>query len=184
MAYFRQMGAVWVTPSTGGENILINDITAFSDFSDVWKFDVRTQLQYTIRDGELPHTISNKLYDTVDYWWSILKINKIYDFDNQWPRNQDQLNKYIAVKYPGKLSSDIHHYTNTNGLVVDMISLRISTGLVLDADIINQLNLNVITIDDFESTLNEAKRQISLVDPDFIHIVQSEYDKAMQSVGV
>lgn len=158
----------------------MNDITAFADFDDKWRSDNRTQLAYKIKDGELPHMISHRLYGTVDYWWTILKINRIYDLTNQWPRREDELVEYINNKYPGKLLTDVHHYVDRNGLVYDLITARITTGLTNTTSAIDKLGLTKITIEDFEYAINDDKRNIILIDPDYIGAVQLEFDKAMQ----
>ena len=136
MAYFKPMGSVWHT-LPNGEIVLLNDVTVFADFPKLWKDDARVQLQYVIRDGELPHMISDRLYGSVELWWTILKVNDIYDLENQWPRSQSQLSKYIASKYPGKTLDDIHHYVNAHGLVADLLSLRYEMGLTSDSQVIN-----------------------------------------------
>lgn len=176
--YFSQKGNVWYRQQDGSQ-ILLNDITTFATFSDTWKRDVRTQMTYSIRDGELPHMISHRLYGTVDYWWTILLLNDIYDFDNQWPRNHEVLNDYIDRKYPGKERNAVHHYINGNGLVADLLSLRIELGLTVDAEVINLAGLEAISIEEYEIAMNESKRNIKLVDPDYISAVQKEYDNQM-----
>lgn len=179
MAYFKYMGQVWWNQPDGSQ-LLMNDLTAFADITDAWRKDARVQIPYQVRDGELPHMISNRLYGSVEYWWTILLMNNIYDFDNQWPRSYEALNDYIALKYPDNLPTDVHHYVNSNGFVADLLSTRISLGVTDDATAIDQGNLEPITIMDFEMGLNEAKRNIVLIDPNFISTVQTAYETAMQ----
>jgi hypothetical protein len=176
--FFSAKGNVWYRLDSG-ERILINDLTTFATFSDTWKTDARTQLEYSIKDGELPHMISFRLYGTVDYWWTILLLNDIYDFDNQWPRSYKALNEYIDRKYQGKNRHDVHHYINGDGLVADLLSLKIETGITDDAEVINTMGLEVITIEEHEIAMNESKRAIKLVDPDYIAAVQKEYEDQM-----
>jgi hypothetical protein len=178
MAFFTHLGNVWYT-FPDGSTTLINDITAYANITDEWKKDARVQIPYEIRDGELPHMISYRLYGTVDYWWTILMMNNIYDFDNQWPRNPSQLNDYIERKYPGKNLTDVHHYINPNGLIADLLSLRIELDLTVDDDVIDQAELETVSIEEFEIGLNESKRKIILIDPDYIASVQTQFETAM-----
>lgn len=183
MAFFKFLGTVWYT-QPDGSTILMNDLTAFADITDQWRKDATVQMPYTVRDGELPHQISYRLYGSVDYWWTILMMNNIYDFDNQWPRSYEQLNDYIAAKYPDNNPVlDVHHYVNSNGLVADLLSTRIQYGVTDDDTAIDLAGLEAITIQDFEIGLNEAKRNITLVDPDFISTVQTAFETAMQTTG-
>jgi hypothetical protein len=180
MAFFKFLGNVWVN-QPDGSTILMNDLTAFADITDAWRKDATVQIPYTVRDGELPHMISYRLYGSVEYWWTILMMNNIYDFDNQWPRSYEQLNDYIAVKYPNSNPvTDVHHYVNGDGMVADLLSTRIALGVTDDSQAIDLGGLEPITIQDFEFGLNEQKRNIKLVDPDFISTVQTQFEAAMQ----
>lgn len=180
MSYFKYMGTVW-WKQPDGSVMLMNDLTAFADVTESWKRDATVQVPYLVGDGELPHMISQKLYDSVDYWWTILLVNNIYDFDNQWPRSYGALNDYIAKKYPNNNpQTDVHHYVNANGLVADLLSTRIALGTTDDAVAIDEGQLEPITIYDFEYGLNEAKRSIILVHPNFIDTFQTTYEQVMQ----
>lgn len=178
--YFSTMGTVWYRMDDG-HKILMNDITAFAHISDTWKKDSRVQIKYQVKDGELPHMISHRLYGTVEYWWTILLVNDIFDFDNQWPRSQKQLAEYIERKYPSQATTDVHHYINPQGLVADLLSLRIEYATTDDADVIYRAGLEKISIQEYETAANEVKRNIILIDPDYIQTVQAEYDKLMAS---
>jgi hypothetical protein len=180
MAFFKFLGRVWYRMSDG-TTTLINDITAYANITNEWRKDARVQIPYMIRDGELPHMISDRLYGSVEYWWTILMMNNIYDFDNQWPRSYEQLNDYIDRKYPGQSRGDVHHYVNPNGLVADLLSTRIALDVTDDAEAIDLASLEPVTIEEFELGLNEAKRQITLVDPDYISAVQTKFEKIMQT---
>ena len=180
MAFFKFLGTAWAK-MPDGSSVLINDLTAFADITDEWRKDATVQITYQIGDGELPHMISQKLYGSVEYWWTILLMNNIYDFDSQWPRSYEALNDYIALKYPNiNPQTDVHHYVNPNGLVADLLSTRIQLAVTDDATAIDLGGLEPITIYDFEYGLNEAKRNIVLVDPDFIDTVQTSFENAMQ----
>lgn len=180
MAFFAPMGTVWYTMDDGSK-IMINDLTVHAAFDERWKTDARTLLDYTIRDGELPHQISYRLYGTVDYWWTILLFNDIYDFENQWPRSPDALEDYIEKKYPDNSPDDLHHYIDSNGLIADLLAQRILYGIQDDATVIDVANLEPVTILEFETAANDTKRAIKLIDPDYIGDVQSEYEKLMAS---
>lgn len=177
MSYFSHFGSAWV--NLNGSNILINDITTFATLDKTWREDARFHIPYQIKDGDMPHNISERLYDTVDYWWTILLMNDIYDLDEQWPRTQDQMNRYLSAKYQDKNLQSVHHYINPQGLVADLLSLRIELGLSDNDEVIYQAGLEAVTIEEYEYAVNESKRNIKLVDPDFISQVQLEFEKSM-----
>lgn len=178
MSYFSNFGSAWYTFKDGSTN-LVNDITKFATFRDVYKNDPRTQLVYTIKDGDLPHMISNKLYGTVDYWWTVLLVNNIYDFEEQWPRSQEALMDYIENKYPFRPLNDVHHWVAANGTITDLTATRIQLGVGTDEAAIAKGQLSPVTIIDYEMAMNELKRNIVLVDPDYITTVAAEFVSLM-----
>ena len=178
MNYFASMGTTWYSLNNG-QTIAINDISKFSIFNKRWKNNQQTQLQYVIKDGELPHQISNRLYGTVDYWWTILLFNDIIDFDKQWPLSQSQVDDFISYKYPDSNPSDAHHYISPNGLVADLLSIYVLYGATTDPQAISIGNLTAVSIYDYEHALNDLRRNIILIDPDSISAVQNEYELIM-----
>jgi hypothetical protein len=58
--------------------------------------------QYQIEDGERPDTLAHKIYGRSDLHWVILLFNEIIDPYYQWPMSTDELNRFVAYKYPGK----------------------------------------------------------------------------------
>lgn len=180
MPYFSLFGNQNYTFSDGSTS-LINDITKFAVFQDAWVNNPSVQLQYQIKDGELPHSISNKLYDTVDYWWIVLLANKIYDFDEMWPRTSNQLDDYIANKYPFNIPTDVHHYIRPNGTVTDLLSVKLARNVTTDQQAIDIEGLTSVSIFDYEFTLNESKRNIVLIDPEYVGVVVSQFQSVMSN---
>lgn len=178
--YFSQMGTAWINYQDGTTR-LTNDITKFVTFKNLWKNDPRVQLQYQIKDGDMTHTISNNLYGTVDHWWTVQLFNDIWNFDDQWPRSYDGLNKYIAKKYPLNDPGDVHHYVAANGTVVDLLAVKIKYNVSADRDAIYVANLTPVTIYDYEQAVNEQKRNIILIDPDYIDVVVTQYESLMKT---
>lgn len=178
MSYFRELGTQWIKLDTG-ETVLLTDITKFATFVSKWKNDERLFLQYNIKDEERVDQISYHIYDTVDYWWTILLFNNIYDFDEQWPRSEKMLLRYIEEKYPFNNLGDIHHYETVDGVYMDLRALRLEYNINNDNDLISIFGLIPITIYDHEYILNESKRAIKIVDPDYIGQVISQFTELM-----
>jgi len=78
-------------------NILVR-----AKFSEYLKTREGLYEKYQIKDGERPDTLANKLYERSDLHWIILLFNEILDPYYQWPMSTDELNRFIAYKYPGK----------------------------------------------------------------------------------
>lgn len=179
MAYFREFGTQWIKLDTG-ETVLLTDITKFATFVKEWKRDERLFLTYDIKDEERVDQISYHVYDTVDYWWTILLFNNIYDIENQWPRSEKALREHIATTYPFNNFGDIHHYETIDGIYADLLALRLEYNIQDTNELIGTFGLIPISIYDHEYIINESKRSIKIVDPDMIGMVVSQFTELMK----
>ena len=55
--------------------------------------------EYVVQNGERPEDIALKMYDNPFYSWTILVINDITNYHEQWPRSNRQLQEYVNSKY-------------------------------------------------------------------------------------
>ena len=178
--FFASHGTVWYTMADGTQ-VTVNDLTTFANFNLDWKTNPNYQMEYQIKDGDLPHILSNRLYDSVEFWWTILLINDISNVEQQWPMTYETLNQYIDNKYPSDNRYDVHHYIDSNGLIVDLLSQRIKYSVNTDQLAIEYGGLEAVSIEEYETAVNENKRNIVLIDPDFITLVKREFDDQMSS---
>ena len=65
--------------------------------------------KYTIRDGERPDTMAERLYGTSERDWIIILTAGITNIKNEWPLGNYDLYRYVEAKYGTELN-DIHHY--------------------------------------------------------------------------
>ena len=64
--------------------------------------------KYQVVAGETPETVSYTLYETVDYYWTILLMNNIKDRYYDWPLSEQAFEAYVKDKYAD--TSGVHHY--------------------------------------------------------------------------
>ena len=83
---------------------------------------------YDIAEGETPEIISERIYGTPYYHWVIMLVNQRYDYVNDFPLTQLELDAHIDKKYSDK-KYHVHDY-KVNGFIkegVNTIVLRDST---------------------------------------------------------
>lgn len=129
MSYFNNFPRILYTFSTGiaVDAFVMTDITRRVKIND---FNIQNALsydEYDIVDGETPEIISDKIYNTPDYHWTILIANEIIDPRYDWPLSVNALKNYIETKYGAANINAVHHYENTSG---DTIYFRSYTGTV------------------------------------------------------
>jgi hypothetical protein len=90
------------------------------------KDDLLLYSKYTIKDGERPDHVSQKLYGSTDYYWTFFMVNeKLVNYHTDWPQSRQELEDYIAVKYDGyalTVENDISTLFTKNETIQGLIS--------------------------------------------------------------
>lgn len=130
----------------------------------------RFVVSYNLSERDTPELLSDRLYQTVEYYWIVLLYNQIYDMENQWPRTQTKLIEYISETYPLNELYDVLYYTDVNGNIVDLDSYRLkeSDFSLTDPQIISKYRLSPVSVYDHELELNEQKRKVKIVKPEYV----------------
>jgi hypothetical protein len=79
---------------------------------EVMETNVDSYQLYSVRDGDRPETLADRIYGTPEAHWVILYANNIYDPYYDWPMDDRTFQKYIIKKY-GSLQwakTNYHHY--------------------------------------------------------------------------
>jgi len=147
-----------ISYKTGDKTILTKDIFRRVGL-DRKKNNKLAVNAYYIKDGETPDMLANNFYGSSKYHWILLIVNDIVSVNEEWPKNQELMFTYTESKYGiGNASLD-HHYRLTSdiSIIVDH-----------DADAITDGTIEAVSNLDYELQLNEEKRQIFVLKPEFL----------------
>jgi len=139
---------------------------------------------YDVKEGETPESIADKLYDDPELHWVVLLVNDITDRYHQWPMNYAQFNQYINDKYvntDGTSNVDgVHHYEiaqssgNTDTKIEVYNNSALFTG---DTDF--YASATTVTNREYEENLQNERRSIRLLDPQYIEQFVQEFEELM-----
>ena len=134
---------------------------------------------YDVKEGETPESIADKLYDDPELHWIVLLINDVTDRYHQWPMNYSQFNEFIADKYDD--IDGTHHYelAQSSGNTDTKIEVYNNSALYTGDDD-SYSNATVITNREYEEAQQETKRQIRLLDPQYVESFIEEYETLMK----
>ena len=144
-------------------DILINDYLVF--------------YTYSVKDGESPEIIADKLYGSSNYFWLVLLANDIVDPVYDWPMSQDNLVATIQKKYGTSTRDGLVYAYQTVDHYED------KWGNPIDENTYNHLPASqrkVVMLYDAEVAANDAKRNIRLLDKKFVSEVDNEADQIMK----
>ena len=138
--------------------------------------DIVDYYHYFVKEGERPDIISFNEYGTIAYAYLIMLVNNIYDPSFDWPLSSQQFEKYIESKY-GSVSSAM----GTTKYFFQIIRAEVArTGVservpevkfIVDETTYNALDAGDRTTQteyEYEEELNDNKREIRLINPEFI----------------
>lgn len=124
--------------------------------------------RYYVKDFETPEILAHKLYGRSDYHWILLLANDIIDVQREWPISQEEIITYVTDKYGANNSSSIHHWV-----------LKEDKSVIVDWDAQQELDNKIesVTNLDYETDLNEQKRQIIIPPAEQIEQIVETYKR-------
>ena len=124
--------------------------------------------RYYVKDFETPEILEDKLYGRSDYHWILLLANDIIDVQREWPISQEEIITYVTDKYGANNSSSIHHWV-----------LKEDKSVIVDWDAQQELDNKIesVTNLDYETDLNEQKRQIIIPPAEQIEQIVETYKR-------
>ena len=142
---------------------------------------------YKVLEGERPDIVSYKKYGTVAYSYLILLINDIVDPLFDWPLPSRQFENYIIEQY-----GSVANAQSTNKYYYQIVRAEVTrTGvservpeykIIVDQTTYNSLDASVRSaqnVYDWETEQNDNKREIKIINPDFIQDIDYEVKKTL-----
>jgi hypothetical protein len=145
---------------------------------------------YDIQDGESPEKISETIYGSPYYHWVIMLVNERYDYLNDFPMAQRELEALIDLKY-GDQKFAIKQYEtveikNSAGRVLLKEGLVVSSTYTFTyydggAQVLvpNAQCTVPVTNYDYEFRRNESLRQIKILAPELLDEIILRFREAL-----
>ena len=99
---------------------------------------------YDIGEGETPEIISEKIYGTPYYHWVIMLVNQRYDYVNDFPLTQRELDAYIDEKY-GEKKYHVNHY-KVDGMIKEGINILNFVGVEISGGTFGSINIGDVVV--------------------------------------
>ena len=144
----------------------------------------------TVKDGARPDQVADTTYGNAELDWVVLLTAGIINVNNEWPLNSYELYNYSLEKY-GALLNATKHY-ETIEIRDQKNRLILPKGKIVDSDFsipnpsnpLTDLTGNAIRIGisyyEYETRLNEEKRQIDLLKPRYLDQFLKDMRKIMK----
>ena len=142
---------------------IINNITVFDS--------------YDVISGETPEDVSYKQYGTTAYYYQILLINNIKDRFYEWPLSDQAFEEYVNNKYANP--AGIHHYEKLQSSGPQTGNGPEDYDQYIEVNS-TEVGAQSVSNYEYESRLQDQKRQIKLLDPKYLGAFTKEFKKLIR----
>lgn len=137
---------------------------------------------YYIPEGMRPDMLAHKFYGDSELDWIILLGNNITDIYSQWPRDTNQLLRYIDSIYEDP--QEIHHW-ETNEIVLPDGTVYVKSGIIVNEDyrvimpdkttLTKSQSIYSVSNYEHEVYLNDKKRLIALPTSSLVEFFEEQF---------
>jgi hypothetical protein len=204
MKYFNSLPYLTNTDSNGNTYLLRN-ILIRTQLIPQLASNPLLFYKYQLQDSDTPEIVANKYYGDSFRYWIVLHGNPSkMDPQGDWPLNSEQFTAYLIDKYSEEAGGDnlvlsytqgtIHHYEKLITTVDGETQTTSIKDVWIDENTYNSLIpytkqqtfpdgskitysvlSKAISIYDYENGVNEAKRNINLINSSYANQVEKQY---------
>ena len=196
MAYFNELPNVsypsLLPPSNKAEDrIEVKNIFKRAKLRDDVEQAITAFNYYQIEDGMRPDMVAERLYNDPELDWVILTSNNITNIRDQWPLSHNDLYEHMLEKYGSETNiRGISHY-ETRQVLDEYNRVVVPAGLEVDFNFtFSYMNFSntIVTVNpvvplthyEYEVRLNEEKRRIKVLRPEYLNTYISEHREIME----
>lgn len=154
-------------PFTIGSKRIIKSVVDITSNIRLTKDTIDNLVNYNFgvaKDGETPEVTSYNSYGTSFNHHLVILANDKYDWRESTPLTSAEFESYINEKYSNPYG--IHHFEDPQGNEID--NVYSNSG---DSDFAYPKNVIPVTNYEYEMRLNEARRPIRIIKPQYTEIV-------------
>lgn len=161
--YFDKFKQIFYDFNTGKKDndlMVVTDVTQNVRFRKELVENITQWEYYYLKDGETFEMVSEKLYGSPLYHWILMILNERYDYINDTPMSQPQLDAHVIQKYGSANVNAVHHYEDAKGNIVN-----------------SGVGTTTISNSMHEDRVNESKRKIKILAPAVLFAVLADFRK-------
>ena len=167
MAYFKYFNKINYDVRGVKNNVNVDVITNILERVRLKLNFIQSQVffaQHQIIDGETPEFLAYKYYGNTELHWIILYSQQATNPYYDWPLTYFDLKKFVDKKYGVANINAIHHYEDADGYEVDSTAAGATS----------------VTNFIHEETLNDAKRNLTVIRSEYVSNVVNEFKKLLK----
>ena len=153
-------------------------------FNDVTNFE-----KYSVEGDERPDSVAYNFYGDSGLDWVVLTTNNIIHVRDEWPMSNRDFLTYLNEKYTSEELSNVHHYEtreirDESNTLIQPAGVRVksdySVTYVENDTVKTESSIKMLTFLEHETNLNDAKRNINILKPDYVEIFLRDIKEIMR----
>ena len=192
MTYFRELPnlnyqSTSSDRSSSEDYVVVKNIFRRAKLRDDLKYVFTSLIDYYIRDGIRPDQVADAVYGDPELDWVVLTSANIINVRDEWPLDSFEVYNYSLNKYGDDLNQ-IRHYETTevkdsNGRLILPKGKVVDAGFTIPDPSSPTATLNPVggvTNYEYESKLNDAKRSIYIITPNYLQVFLNDMKDIMR----
>ena len=192
MTYFRELPnlnyqSTALDRSSSEDYVQVKNIFRRAKLRDDLKYVFTSLVDYYIKDGVRPDQVADNIYGDPELDWVVLTSANIINVRDEWPLDSGEMYNYALNKYGNDLNQ-IRHYETTevkdsSGRLILPKGKVVDSGFTIPDPSSSTATLNPVggvTNYEYESKLNDEKRSIYIISPDYLQVFLNDMKDIMR----
>ena len=192
MTYFRELPnlnyqSTALDRSSSEDYVQVKNIFRRAKLRDDLKYVFTSLVDYYIGDGIRPDQVADNIYGDPELDWVVLTSANIINVRDEWPLDSGEMYNYALNKYGNDLNQ-IRHYETTevkdsSGRLILPKGKVVDSGFTIPDPSSSTATLNPVggvTNYEYESKLNDEKRSIYIISPDYLQVFLNDMKDIMR----
>ena len=171
--YFNDFPQIKYDCTGNGNFTTIQDIMTRIKVRDYIKNNGSIFAKYSVPDGETPEMVAFFLYKDVAYHWIILLFNQIINTYYDWPLSTRNFQRFVSNKYSNP--DAVNHYEVSQSSGGNWVKITVESDFP---------GATAVTNIEYEATLQDKKREITILQPQFVDQFRQEFNTLLETSRV
>ena len=192
MTYFRELPnlnyqSTALDRSSSEDYVQVKNIFRRAKIRDDLKYVFTSLVDYYIRDGIRPDQVADNVYGDPELDWVVLTSANIINVRDEWPLDSREMYEFASNKYGNDLNQIRHYETkevkDSSGRLILPKGKVVDSGFTIPDPSSPTATLNPVggvTNYEYESKLNDAKRSIYIISPDYLQVFLNDMKDIMR----
>ena len=171
--YFNDFPRIKYDCTGNGNFTTIQDIMTRIKVRNYIRLNGAMFSKHSVKDGWTPEMVSQDIYGSSTFHWILLLFNEIINTYYDWPLSTRNFQKFVTDKYADP--QGVHHYEVSQSSGGDWVKIKVESDV---AGAVAVTNL------EYEATIQDKKREITILQPQFVDQFRQEFNTLLEAPRV